>query len=118
MPDIKDKEKKLIRTKTKIYSSILSKVSFEQGVTLHLKTYNALSLESARCRICLMCGKVGSLEDFEQHEDCSSTYAKQKIPLVIKTSWYKLREFFLTEQCCDFFKYLGIKEGEIKEKWM
>lgn len=115
MPDIKNKEKKLIRAKAKTYSSILSRISFEKGTILHLKTYKVLSQDSARCRICLMCGMVGSAEDFENHQKCSSSNENQKIPLIIKTSWYKLRDFFLAGECCEFFRDLEIEEGEIRK---
>ena len=104
MPDITDKKKELIRTMVKKYCSILSKIPFEEGVHLYTETYQKLYISSARWRVCLLCGEIGYPEVFKDSGHKCSSSLSQEFPIIIKTSWIKLEEFFLKENHLELLK--------------
>ena len=113
MPDITDEKKNLIRIIAEKYSSILSKIPFEEGVLLYSKTYQKLSMNSARWRMCLLCGEIRHPEDFIPYNHKCSPLSSYDFPIFVKTSWIKLEEFFLSEEYLDILKYgdMEIEKG-------
>lgn len=101
MPDITDEKKRLIRGMAEKYCSILSRVPFENGVRIYLKTYQTLYSKSARWKLCLLCGKIKHTEDFKgnNHEGIQTSF--YSLPILVKTSWIKLQDFFLSEKFID-----------------
>jgi len=104
MPDITDRKKEKIRIIAKTYCSILSKIPFEEGVSLYSKTYQALSMSSARWRLCLMCGEIDYSETFSKSTHKCASLLSYSFPIIVKTSWIKLEEFFLNENHLDYLK--------------
>ena len=107
MPDITDRKKELIRTIAKKYCSILSKIPFEEGISLYSETYQKLSISSARWRVCLLCGEIGYPELFlDSNHKCYSLLSYD-FPILVKTSWIKLEDFFLNEKHLELLKNNG-----------
>ncbi len=113
MPDITDEKKNLIRVIAGKYSTILSKIPFEEGVLIYSKTYQKLYIQSARWRFCLLCGDIRYPEDFSKNNHKCSQLSSYDFPILVKTSWIKLKDFFLSQKCIEV-----LREGEqdIKEK--
>ena len=115
LPDITNKNKQLIKLILRKYCQILSKVSFENGLTLYTETYNELYISSARWKVCLLCGEIRSLNNFETEEhDCSPTIY-HNFPILVKTSWIKLQDFFLSDRFLNLLRERGM-EIEIKNE--
>jgi hypothetical protein len=112
MPDITDEKKNLIRVIAEKYSSILSKIPFEEGVLLYSKTYQKLSMKSARGRMCLLCGEIRHPEDFTSLNHKCSPLSSYDLPIFVKTSWIKLEDFFLSDEFIDVLKNGGIEIEE------
>jgi hypothetical protein len=104
MPDITDRKKELIRSIVKRYCSILSKIPFEEGVLLYSETYQKLSMSSARWRVCLLCGEIAYPEFFLGSNHKCSSLISYDFPILVKTSWIKLEEFFLNENHIELLK--------------
>ena len=114
MPDITNEKKKRIRMIAEKYSIILSKIPFEEGVNIYSKTYQSLYIQSARWRFCLLCGKIKHPEEFKQKDHKCSQLSSNDFPILVKTSWVKLEEFFLSRKFLDILKEGGIiiEEGK------
>jgi hypothetical protein len=116
MPDITDKNKRLIKMILRKYSQILTRIPFEDGLSLYTETYNELLVSSARWRICLLCGEIRRSSNFTAlNHDCSPTIY-HNFPILVKTSWIKLQEFFLSERFLELLRERGmeIKINEVK----
>lgn len=115
MPDITDKNKQLIRVILRKYCQILTRIPFEDGLALYTETYNELFVSSARWRICLLCGEIRRSNEFiAQNHDCSPT-VYHNFPILVKTSWIKLQDFFLSERFLELLRERGM-EIEINNK--
>jgi hypothetical protein len=114
MPDITDEKKNQIRLIAEKYSIILSRIPFEEGVSIYSKTYQALYIQSARWRFCLLCGKIKHPEDFRKSDHKCAYLSSNDFPILVKTSWIKLEDFFLSRDFLDILKEGGIiiEEGE------
>lgn len=108
MPDITDEKKKQIRMIAEKYSIILSKIPFEEGVSIYSKTYQALYIQSARWRFCLLCGKINHPEYFRKNNHKCTQLSSNDFPILVKTSWVKLEDFFLSKEFLDVLKEGGI----------
>jgi len=108
MPDITDEKKEQIRMIAEKYSIILSKIPFEEGVNIYSKTCQALYLQSARWRFCLLCGKIDYPEYFRKNDHKCSHLSSQDLPILVKTSWVKLEEFFLSQKFLNILKEGGV----------
>lgn len=104
MPDITDRKKELIRSIAKKYCSILSKIPFEEGILLYSESYQKLSMSSARWRICLLCGEIGHPEIFSYSSHKCTSLSSYEFPILVKTSWIKLEDFFLSEISLEILK--------------
>ncbi len=115
MPDITNKNKQLIRVILRKYCQILTKIPFDDGLVLYTETYNELLASSARWRICLLCGEIRRSDEFKaQNHDCSPAIY-HNFPILVKTSWIKLQDFFLSERFLELLKERGM-EIEINNK--
>lgn len=98
MPDIRETEKSQIREIAKEYSSVLWQIPFSEGLILYVKTNNELYVHPARWRYCLKCGQIMKKEKLDEMDaDHSCLLDVEEFPILIQTSWYKLKEFFLTD---------------------
>jgi hypothetical protein len=116
MPDITNKNKQLIKMIFRKYCQILANIPFEDGLTLYTETYKELLVSSARWRICLLCGEIRRSSNFStQNHDCSPTIY-HNFPILVKTSWIKLQDFFLSERFLELLRERGmeIKINEAK----
>ncbi len=108
MPDITNEKKNQIRIIAEKYSIILSKIPFEEGVSIYSKTYQALHIQSARWRFCLLCGKIKYPEGFRKNNHKCAYFSSNDFPILVKTSWIKLENFFLSRKFLDILKEGGI----------
>ncbi len=105
MPDITDAEKSQIREIAKQYATALWKIPFNEGLVLYVKSNNELHIHPARWKYCMKCGEIDKKEKMDPHKCLMNV---EEFPILIQTSWYKLKEFFLTENYKDFMKEAGI----------
>jgi len=112
MPDITDEKKNQIRIIAEKYSSILSKIPFEEGISIYSKTYQALHIQSARWRICLLCGEIRHPEDFTYYNHKCTPLSSYDFPIFVKTSWMKLEDFFLSDRFVNVLKNGGLEIEE------
>ena len=104
MPDILAAEKaEIISLATKFARSLWT-IPFDKGIVAYVRTNNKLFVHPARWRYCFKCGMVlkanlvkdPELEDETTNHSCILEF--EDVPLLIKTSWFKLRDFFLKEK--------------------
>ncbi len=105
LPDITDAEKSQIRELSKQYATSLWRISFNEGLVLYVKTNNELHIHPARWKYCLKCGEINKKEKLDAHKCLLDV---EDFPILIQTSWYKLKEFFLTDLYKKFMKEAGI----------
>ncbi|MCG3216433.1 MAG: hypothetical protein KAS63_06915 [Candidatus Heimdallarchaeota archaeon] len=105
MPDITDTEKSQIREIAKEYATALWRIPFNDGLVLYVKTNNELHIHPARWKYCLKCGEINKKERMNKHRCLIDV---EDFPILIQTSWYKLKEFFLTDLYKEFMKEVGI----------
>ncbi len=105
MPDILDLEKSEIREKARNFALNLWKVPFNEGLLAYVKSSNELYINSARWKYCLKCGEIKKKESLENH-GCLMDVGE--FPILIQTSWYKLKEFFLSDKYKSLLKEIGI----------
>lgn len=104
MPDILAAEKAEIKSIAVKYARSLWTIPFDKGIVAYTRTNNNLFIHPARWRYCFKCGmilkanlvKTSDLEDETTNHSCILEF--EDVPLLIKTSWFKLREFFLKEK--------------------
>ncbi|NPD88746.1 MAG: hypothetical protein HGN29_08470 [Asgard group archaeon] len=115
MPDITDKNKQLIRIILRKYCQVLSRIPFEDGLVVYSETYKELYVSSARWKLCLLCGEIKGSNTFTaQSHDCSPSIY-QNFPILVKTSWIKLQDFFLSDRFLNLLRERGM-EFEIKNE--
>lgn len=104
MPDILSAEKAEIKSIAVKYARSLWTLPFDKGIVAFVKTNDGLFVHPARWRYCFKCGMIlkanlvkdPELEDETTNHSCVLEF--EDVPLLIKTSWFKLREFFLKEK--------------------
>ena len=105
LPDITDAEKSQIREISKQYATSMWRIPFNEGLVLYVKTNNELHIHPARWKYCLKCGEINKKENMDEHKCLMDV---EDFPILIQTSWYKLKEFFLTDLYKKFMKEVGI----------
>jgi hypothetical protein len=105
LPDITDAEKSQIRDLSKQYATSLWRIPFNEGLVLYVKTNNELHMHPARWKYCLKCGEINKKERMDDHKCLLDV---EDFPILIQTSWYKLKEFFLSDLYRKFMKEAGI----------
>ena len=123
MPDIPTSEKERIRARARYFVLDLWSGPFQNSFMIYDITLRALYKHAARWNFCLMCGKIDTVKKLTTDHVCIKRYTDKlekdqlanpkNIPMIISTSWMKLKEFFLTDKHLTTLKELGI---EIKYK--
>lgn len=106
MPDILDTEKAEIREIARIYAQSMWKVPFDKGLLAYVKTNSALYVHPARWKFCLKCGEINKKEAMNKH-NCT-LYNYEDFPVIIQTSWYKLKDFFLSDTYKEIITEIGL----------
>lgn len=117
LPDILAAEKVEIKSIAVKYARSLWTIPFDKGIVAYTRTNNKLFVHPARWRYCFKCGmilKANLVKDLELEDETtnhSCILEFEDVPLLIKTSWYKLREFFLKEKThSKILKEIGLPE--------
>ncbi len=94
MPDITNTEKTRIRSTAKRLVQKIWVSPFSEGVLIYTDLSEDLYMKSARWRICLRCGTVDQKERMiDGNHSCD--FNPNNFPVLVATSWYKLKEYFL-----------------------
>lgn len=109
MPDIKDSEKVEIQQIAKNFVMQLWKVPFNVGLTIYAKTAAALHAQHHRWKFCLKCGQIDKKENLTEGKHACSLDFKG-FPIITETSWYKLKQFFLTNTYATLLKEIGVSD--------
>lgn len=104
LPDILDVEKSQIRAIAKQCAISLWKISFDEGVRAYVQINNSLYVHPARWKYCLKCGEINKKEAMEKHNCLFDV----EFPIIIQTSWYRLKAFFLTNRYKTAMQEIGI----------
>ena len=107
LPDILDSEKAQIREIAAQFAQNLWKVSFSEGLKAYVKSSEEIYFYPARWKYCFKCGEIDKKEAMAEHE-CALEF--KDFPIVVQTSWYKLKEFFLTDRYSLLLKELGFDD--------
>lgn len=126
MPKISNAEQQFIRSLAKKYAMKLIVSPFNEGLLIYSDTYESLYIRSARWKYCLKCGEIESTEDMlDEHELKKMGTSNRKkahdrvhkctmgvnhFPVLITTSWYKLKAFFMTEKYAKALEKAGVKD--------
>ncbi|MHA1346359.1 MAG: hypothetical protein ACTSVO_02265 [Candidatus Heimdallarchaeaceae archaeon] len=94
MPDITNTEKSRIRSTAKRLVHKIWASPFSEGVWIYTELSEELYMKSARWRICLRCGTVDQKEKMIEGKH-SCDFNPNNFPVLVATSWYKLKEYFL-----------------------
>ena len=86
---------------------------FNEGLLIYSDTYDSLYIRSARWKYCLKCGEIEQTEEMLDEQELAKMSAtdrkksKERVhkctmgvnhfPVLITTSWYKLKDFFITK---------------------
>lgn len=101
VPDILATEKSEIRAIAQRYAQSLWTIPFDKGIVAYIKTEKELFVHPARWRYCFKCGMIlkaslsKNIDLDDEAKDHSCVLEFEEIPLLIKTSWFQLRKFFL-----------------------
>jgi len=104
LPDILTSEKSEIRALAQKYAHSLWTIPFDKGIVAYVKTEKELFVHPARWRFCFKCGLIlrSSLSKKTQSDDEATDHSCvlefEEVPLLIKTSWFKLKKFFLEDK--------------------
>ena len=104
LPDILDSEKSEIREIAKYFALNLWKISFSDGLRAYVKSSNNLHIHPARWKYCLKCGEIKKKENMDKH---SCLMDVEEVPILLQSSWYKLKEFFLSDKYKAVLKEIG-----------
>lgn len=107
MPDILDSEKAKIREIASQFAQHLWKISFTEGLKAYIKSSEEIYFYPSRWKYCFKCGEIDKKDSMADHE-CSLEF--KDFPIVVQTSWYKLKEFFLTDKYTLLLKELGFDD--------
>jgi len=123
MPDIATSDKARIRARAKNFVLDLWGGPFKNSFLVYDITLRALYKHAARWNFCLLCGEIDIVKNLTTNHDCIKDYTEKlsedqlsnpkNIPMIISTSWIKLKEFFLTNKHITTLNELGV---EIKYK--
>ncbi len=117
LPDILDSEKSEIRETAKKFAQELWTIPFDKGIVAYVKTNNLLFVHPARWRYCFKCGLIlrtilgrdTKTKDEAANHSCILEF--EDVPLLVKTSWFQLRKFFLIQKNHNtILKEIGIAE--------
>ena len=106
---ISEEKKHMISLLAKSYSEILSNLPFDKGAWIFSRSHDELKLEKGKIHFCLLCGTIGTLEDFNFIAHECPLLIFQNLPMLISTSWVKLKDFFLTNEYLNVLREVGIK---------
>ncbi|MHA1346936.1 MAG: hypothetical protein ACTSVO_07860 [Candidatus Heimdallarchaeaceae archaeon] len=119
MPDIATSDKDRIRTRAKHFVLDLWGGPFKNSFMIYDITLRALYKHAARWNFCLLCGEIDTVKKLTADHECIKDYTDKlnedqlsnpkKIPMIISTSWIKLKEFFLTDRHTTTLKELGVE---------
>ncbi|MHA1198403.1 MAG: hypothetical protein ACTSQF_03530 [Candidatus Heimdallarchaeaceae archaeon] len=107
MPDILDSEKSKIREIAAHFAQNLWRISFTEGLKAYIQSSEEIYVHPARWKYCFKCGEINKKESMTAHE-CSLEF--KEFPILVQTSWYKLKQFFLTDRYKSIVKELGISD--------
>ncbi|MCE7740972.1 MAG: hypothetical protein GOP50_00815 [Candidatus Heimdallarchaeota archaeon] len=107
MPDILDSEKSKIRAIAANFAQNLWKTSFTDGLRAYMTGSDELYIHPARWKYCFKCGEINKKESMNKHE-CALEF--KDFPILVQTSWYKLKQFFLTERYIQLMQDLGLAD--------
>ena len=120
MPDIPSLDKKLIRFKARNFVQNIWNKSFKNSFVLYDITLRELYKHAARWNFCLLCGEIDTVKKLTLEHECVKSYIDKlnknqlanpkNIPMIISTSWIKLKEFFLTNKHNEIIKKLGYEK--------
>lgn len=123
MPDIATSDKVRIRARARNFVLDLWGGPFKNSFLVYDITLRALYKHAARWNFCLLCGEIDIVKNLTTNHDCIKDYTEKlsedqlsnpkNIPMIISTSWIKLKEFFLTNKHITTLNELGV---EIKYK--
>ena len=123
MPDIATSDKVRIRARARNFVLDLWGGPFKNSFLVYDITLRALYKHAARWNFCLLCGEIDIVKNLTTNHDCIKDYTEKSsedqlsnpknIPMIISTSWIKLKEFFLTNKHITTLNELGV---EIKYK--
>jgi hypothetical protein len=118
MPDIPTSEKERIRARAKNFVLDLWGGPFQNSFMIYDITLRALYKHAARWNFCLLCGEIDTVKKLTTDHTCIKDYTAKldkdqlanpkNIPMIISTSWMKLKEFFLTDKHLTTLKELGV----------
>ncbi len=131
MPKISKAEQQFIRSLAKKYTMKLTVSPFNEGLQIYSDTYNSLYIRSARWKYCLKCGEIESTEEMLDEQELKKmgvsgqkkaqervhecTMGVNHFPVLITTSWYKLKEFFMTDKYVKSLEKAGVKDIPIQK---
>ena len=107
MPDILDSEKAKIREIASMFAQNLWQTSFTEGLKAYIKSSEEIYFYPARWKYCFKCGEIDKKETMAEHS-CSLEF--KDFPIIVQTSWYKLKEFFLTTRYTDLLHEFGFDD--------
>jgi hypothetical protein len=126
VPKISTVEQEQIKSIAKRFSMGLWASPFNEGLLIYSETFNALYIRSARWKYCLKCGEIEPTEQMlDQAElkkipngekDAASirvhkcTLGVSHFPVLITTSWFKLKNFFLTDLYIQALQDAGVTD--------
>jgi len=128
VPKISDAEKSFIRSISRRYAMGLWVSPFNEGLLIYSETFEALYIRSARWKFCLKCGIIEPTELMVDDGELSSDkYTEKKkselrerihectlgvnhFPVLITTSWYKLRDFFMSKKHIRALENAGVTD--------
>jgi len=126
MPKISNAEQQFIRSLAKKYAMKLIVSPFNEGLLIYSDTYESLYVRYARWKYCLKCGEFESTEEMlDEHElkkmgasDRKKAHGRvhkctmgvDHFPVLITTSWYKMKEFFMTDKYAKALEKAGVKD--------
>jgi hypothetical protein len=94
MPDITNTEKTRIRSTSRRLVQKIWASPFSEGVLIYTTLSEDLYMKSARWRICLKCGTIDQKEKMIDGKH-SCDFNPNNFPVLVATSWYRLKEYFL-----------------------
>ena len=126
MPKISKAEQQFIRSIAKKYAMRLIVSPFNEGLLIYSDTYESLYIRSARWKYCLKCGEIEATEEMLDEQELKKIITSDKrqvqervhqctigvnhFPVLITTSWYKLKEFFMSDKYIKALEKAGVKE--------
>lgn len=132
MPKISKVDQEQIRSVAKRYSMGLWASPFNEGLLIYSETFDALYIRSARWKYCLKCGEIEPTEEMvdkteldksdlskSEREDLEKRVHEcslgiNRFPVLITTSWYKLKDFFLTTRHIKALEKAGIADKKVQ----